>query len=175
MRVTIKGNLIRICGANSGYLLSLTLFMLPLAALLIYGGALFVMYEPFTVATPFIWIIMVCATILIIFMPRACWQALKACTTIDRNLRMVTVQKGNETKNYSLGMFEKILMQPARVPRVGFQYHAYLVGTSGKCHLEIVAGSKNQLYSKLQPVSRLLSIPIDEDPNIATFDTILNR
>ena len=85
------------------------------------------------------------------------------------------VQKGKVNKFYDLGDFKKILLQPVAVPRAQQQYHAYLVGEKGQCHLEMVAGSKRVLRDKLQSVAEFLTIPIEEVATVATFDAVMNR
>ncbi len=174
-RVVTDVHSITVCSANAGFMLALTLVVTPLLVVGTFLGILLVVYEPFSWKTPVFLIMLTGFLASMVILPKLCWQALNTCATVDRALRSVSIQKGKKKKIYELGDFKKILLQQVRVPTTNDQYHAFLIGEKGRCHLELVAFSKRGLRNKVLVVAEFLAVPIEEATDVAAFDIAMNN
>jgi hypothetical protein len=138
-------------------------------------GILLAVNEPFSLRTPVYWIMVACFLVLMVVLPKLCWQAFNTCTAVNRALGSVSVRKGKKRKIFDLGNFKKILLQPVSVPTTINQYHAYLIGEKGQCHLELVASSKQGLRNKVRAVADFLAVPIEEATDVIAFDIAMNN
>jgi hypothetical protein len=132
-------------------------------------------FQPFSWITPILWVAIACFLLLMVLIPKLCWQAFHSCTKVDRSSGVVEVRKGKVKTTHDLGNFKRIVLQAVIVPRSATQYHAYLVGEKGRCHLEIISESIKELRSKLKLVAEFLEIPIEDVAEIGSLASVLNR
>ncbi len=174
-RVVSDANSITVCGANAGFMLTITIAATPVLMLGLFLGILMAVYEPFSLRTPVYWIVDAVLLFLMVILPKLCWQAFNTCTTVNRTLRSVSIRKGKKKWNCNVGDFKKILLQPVCVPTTINQYHAFLIGQRGQCHLELVAFSKRGLRKKVLVVAEFLAVPIEDATDVVAFDVAMNN